>query len=203
MTAALAATMLLAGPAAAVTVTGAKTIRITNLVPTWLQVGEVQAIEAVTGTNVALTSNGGTATGSGNYDTTSTPDKAIDGLAPVSYPLIYHSDSAAAEEFLLITLAAPTSLSSLTVFGRADFGSRDLFGITIFDSLGATLFSGQLDNRALAGGGNTLTFDVAPPVGGVPEPASWALMIGGFGLVGGAMRRRGANADGLASRAAA
>jgi PEP-CTERM motif len=27
--------------------------------------------------------------------------------------------------------------------------------------------------------------------GGVPEPASWALMIAGFGLVGGAMRRRG------------
>jgi PEP-CTERM motif len=26
----------------------------------------------------------------------------------------------------------------------------------------------------------------------VPEPASWALMIAGFGLVGGAMRRRGA-----------
>jgi PEP-CTERM motif len=25
---------------------------------------------------------------------------------------------------------------------------------------------------------------------GVPEPASWALMIAGFGLVGGAMRRR-------------
>jgi PEP-CTERM motif len=27
----------------------------------------------------------------------------------------------------------------------------------------------------------------------VPEPASWALMIGGFGLVGFAMRRRKAN----------
>ena len=27
-------------------------------------------------------------------------------------------------------------------------------------------------------------------VAGVPEPASWALMLGGFGLVGGAMRRR-------------
>lgn len=26
--------------------------------------------------------------------------------------------------------------------------------------------------------------------GGVPEPASWAMMLGGFGLVGGAMRRR-------------
>jgi hypothetical protein len=28
--------------------------------------------------------------------------------------------------------------------------------------------------------------------GAVPEPASWALMIAGFGLVGGAMRRRAA-----------
>jgi hypothetical protein len=24
----------------------------------------------------------------------------------------------------------------------------------------------------------------------VPEPATWAMMIGGFGLVGGALRRR-------------
>ncbi|NJC07421.1 hypothetical protein GGQ62_000419 [Polymorphobacter fuscus] len=29
-----------------------------------------------------------------------------------------------------------------------------------------------------------------PPIGGVPEPSSWAMMIAGFGLVGGAMRRR-------------
>lgn len=28
------------------------------------------------------------------------------------------------------------------------------------------------------------------PTGGVPEPASWALMLGGFGFVGAAMRRR-------------
>jgi hypothetical protein len=26
--------------------------------------------------------------------------------------------------------------------------------------------------------------------GAVPEPASWAMMIGGFGMVGAAMRRR-------------
>ena len=32
---------------------------------------------------------------------------------------------------------------------------------------------------------------IAAPVGGVPEPASWTLMIAGFGLVGGAMRRKG------------
>ena len=34
--------------------------------------------------------------------------------------------------------------------------------------------------------------------GAVPEPASWAMMIGGFGLVGGAMRRRGAAKPALA-----
>lgn len=29
-----------------------------------------------------------------------------------------------------------------------------------------------------------------PPPGAVPEPASWAMMIAGFGMIGGAMRRR-------------
>ncbi|NJC33389.1 hypothetical protein GGR88_000863 [Sphingomonas jejuensis] len=33
-----------------------------------------------------------------------------------------------------------------------------------------------------------------PPTGAVPEPATWAMMIGGFGLIGGAMRRRGQQA---------
>ena len=32
--------------------------------------------------------------------------------------------------------------------------------------------------------------DGTPPLGAVPEPASWAMMIIGFGLVGGAMRRK-------------
>jgi hypothetical protein len=31
---------------------------------------------------------------------------------------------------------------------------------------------------------------VAPPMGAVPEPGTWAMMIGGFGMVGGAMRMR-------------
>jgi hypothetical protein len=43
-------------------------------------------------------------------------------------------------------------------------------------------FSGGNIGRAFNG---SLTY-----TGGVPEPTSWALMIGGFGLVGTAMRRR-------------
>ncbi|WP_243445974.1 PEPxxWA-CTERM sorting domain-containing protein [Polymorphobacter fuscus] len=178
-------------PVAAASVIGATTIRITNLVPTWLQVGEVQAFAAGSGVNVALASNGATAAGSGNYSAQSTPDKAIDGLAPVLFPDIYHSDSAAASEFLEITLLAPTDLASLAIFGRTDSNSdRDLFGISIFGASGQTLFTGQLDNRALNGGGNTLTFDVGAP--GVPEPTTWAMLIAGSGLTGAAMRRRAA-----------
>ena len=46
---------------------------------------------------------------------------------------------------------------------------------------------GASDAAALAAGGscgNALAF------GGVPEPASWMLLMGGFGLVGGTLRRR-------------
>jgi hypothetical protein len=37
--------------------------------------------------------------------------------------------------------------------------------------------------------GESVILTISPAVA-VPEPASWALMIGGFGMVGGAMRRR-------------
>jgi PEP-CTERM motif len=41
-----------------------------------------------------------------------------------------------------------------------------------------------------AGGMSVLATAPGGPPGGVPEPAAWALMIAGFGLVGAAMRRR-------------
>ncbi len=46
---------------------------------------------------------------------------------------------------------------------------------------------------SLQGGqGGTFEYDnlTASRVGGVPEPSTWAMMIGGFGLIGGAMRAR-------------
>jgi hypothetical protein len=43
---------------------------------------------------------------------------------------------------------------------------------------------------------DTLTFNDVTAVGGVPEPASWAMMIAGFGLIGAATRRRRAAAFG-------
>lgn len=43
------------------------------------------------------------------------------------------------------------------------------------------------------GGGNSLFVIkgfAAPPVPGVPEPTTWAMMLAGFGIVGSALRRR-------------
>jgi hypothetical protein len=52
--------------------------------------------------------------------------------------------------------------ADVEVFGRNDF------------------FTVQVDNFRLTGG----------PRGAAPEPAAWALMLGGFGLAGAAMRRK-------------
>lgn len=52
-------------------------------------------------------------------------------------------------------------------------------------------YSGLSDEvRINALNGFTVYDDVTFSEGAVPEPATWAMMIGGLGLVGGAMRRR-------------
>jgi hypothetical protein len=97
---------------------------------------------------------------------------------------MYHSAGSDSTQFLSVTFAVPTTLQSLTIFGRTDCCSeRDIFNVTIFNGAKA-LYSGQLDAR---GKSATVTFD-APSA--VPEPASWAMKITGFGLVGAAARRR-------------
>ncbi len=59
------------------------------------------------------------------------------------------------------------------------FGAIGGLNVVDFDSRGvATTVAG---NVRIGGGGL---------IGGVPEPASWALMIGGFGMAGAALRRR-------------
>ncbi len=181
-----AATAIAATSAGAVTVTGATKITITSAIPTWLQVAEVQAFN-FTATNVAAASNGGTVIGSSVYNVTTPAARAIDGVTGGNYYLgqIFHSGSPGGGEFLDISFAA-SNLSSLSIFGRTDCcNDRDVYNVTIFNAGGDTLYSGQL---SAVGQTATVTFDAAT----VPEPASWALMVVGFGLVGFATRRRSA-----------
>lgn len=52
-----------------------------------------------------------------------------------------------------------------------------------------SLENGQWPNQG-SGSGFLGVSDIGTIAHGVPEPASWAMMLGGFGLVGGALRRR-------------
>jgi hypothetical protein len=78
--------------------------------------------------------------------------------------LIFHKDG---------QLASSPTLGSLARFGRQYGGNGEYFQ----GSLDAVrVFSGVAGH--------------AEAVGAVPEPASWAMMVGGFGAIGGAMRAR-------------
>ena len=55
----------------------------------------------------------------------------------------------------------------------------------------AGMYNFTLAYGEVAGGPAVLKFTVnGAPVGGVPEPATWALLLTGFGMVGYAMRKR-------------
>jgi len=78
-------------------------------------------------------------------------------------------------------------------FGPFDFsgiGARSTFGRIVEDAFFGLTTKNNPDNRP--GGSGTPIFSlgsVSVPAA-IPEPATWAMMIGGFGLAGAAMRRR-------------
>lgn len=84
---------------------------------------------------------------------------------------------------------------------RIDFSNSTGDGLFFFDlfSLGADVSYkyGDIDEQGNEeGAGYAASLDYASstfggyPLAAVPEPATWALMVSGFGLVGGALRRR-------------
>ena len=59
-----------------------------------------------------------------------------------------------------------------------------------FDPNISNIYRVRLDVDGLAGGAQSLTVDARLGTGAIPEPATWAMMIGGLGFVGGALRHR-------------
>ena len=87
------------------------------------------------------------------------------------------------------TVLDGTLIKYVTVKGATSFKLYELAG------LGASSGTGLSTLGILNGGGKQpdishLSFWTVPSAGGVPEPATWAMMILGFGAVGGAMRGR-------------
>lgn len=81
----------------------------------------------------------------------------------------------------------PAALGTDTSFAR--FGGVSV-RFTLEDYADPAVISRSYVFGQLLIGGSDAFVDKLPALGGVPEPANWALLIAGFGLTGAAMRRR-------------
>lgn len=91
----------------------------------WQQVTEIEAHEIFTGTNVALTSNGATATSSSNYLNNSAgygPQKAIDGIIVSTSTThnFWHSNSPNSNEYIKVDLQSAKNIDYLRIYNRSD-----------------------------------------------------------------------------------
>ena len=109
---------------------------------------------------------------------------------------------------IIYTGTATFTANMVTLTDNPAFGSYNpasFSGVKITDLTNAGAFSGWAvlpgathgyDSFALSGGSLYVNWQGQPVGGsmsiggGVPEPATWALMLGGFGLAGVALRRR-------------
>ncbi len=103
-----------------------------------------------------------------------------------------HGAGGAIDGWIQARLTIPTGLTSLGVRGDLNLDCRGGASCN-FGNTGTFGFVGGLPEGLSLGSASGVFLSAAPSGGGnpsaVPEPASWALMIAGFGLVGGTIRR--------------
>lgn len=184
---ALAMSVAAAAPAQAVTAIKLQISNASGLPDQYLQVSEVQAFTAAN-LNVAAALNGGTASANTGNWPGSSPAYAIDGIINTVYPAMFHPASGQqAGAVLTINFAGAFDITKLAIFGRSDCcSSRDLFSYSLLDAGNNVVASGLLDARN-ANHSASVTLASA-----VPEPATWAMMMVGFGVLGFGLRRRNA-----------
>lgn len=92
-----------------------------------------------------------------------------------------------------ITLSGGTTQTRTSPFELSIFtGTGTILGSPTVDPASITLSSGFVTGQSLVSKATSfrITYTYDPVAAPVPEPASWALMIAGFGLAGAALRRR-------------
>ena len=184
----LAATVALSGLTAATAANAAVTINITEV-----------------GANVALTANG-------TFDTAlSTPAGTFATTVPGLSGAYAFASLGVAGQANYYRVTGPTAfgpsstvytLTGLTGLAVAVYGAQPNFQIsTAYVSNSQLNSTGFVNNATLASlgltagvynytiGGNTLTVNIGQAAA-VPEPATWGLMVLGFGMIGAAARSR-------------
>lgn len=191
----LAAAVMLSGPALAITATetfetlGPRDTLIAG--PLVTSIGTITGLAGAPGPNVFLASAGYTNFGAGNNPTTSVVLTA-NGDERFEAILAFSAQSITMD--VLLNDLGPASLlfyNGATLLGGYNFLAGEdnyqtvIFGVAsplitrfVFESTLGGLVNTGLDNIIISDGR-----------GVVPEPASWAMLIAGFGLVG-AVRRR-------------
>lgn len=121
-----------------------------------------------------------------------------DGGFDTGFSFYYTSSTAATINVWSGANATGTLLASLNISAQytgngcsgdptGGFCNWTAIGVT-FDGIAHSIDFGGTANQTAY---DNITFGSATPGnGGVPEPATWAMLISGFGLVGGAMRAR-------------
>ena len=164
--------------------------------------------EATLGGTLTNFTNGGAANGQAQSWTSPSVDQYL-GVYNRPTTLLQHPGPAGQYSVLRITVATTGQYVVNGVYSNGDNASTDVHvltnGVAAFNgavngagsssSFGFTqlLAAGSTVDFAVGNGGNGDNNDstlLSATVGSVPEPASWALLIAGFGMVGIAARRR-------------
>jgi hypothetical protein len=157
---------------------GVSYIEVRSALPDYLQVSELVATQTNTLTNVALATNGSTATSSSDF-----PGFSALGATDGDVNSLFHSGGSTASEWLKVTLASPTELNSITIYGRVGGNSnRDKYNLKVYNSLDALIFSADnldatVDHLVNVNLPNTNTNNVSEP------ESIFLLLIGLVGLV--------------------
>ena len=184
---ALGALLALTGPVQAATITGSFSAALTDVASSTLGIG---AGTTFTNSSGIVTSSTGqfAPIGSGTAISLSSITATVG--APVQFTSSFGDFVGNVSK--VATVAAPNARVGLNVLGNFTAkGALSSFTAGLADlTLSFTQTGGltQIGQQPAISG--SFTFSSPSMVGGVPEPASWAMLIAGFGMTGAVMRRR-------------
>ena len=115
-------------------------------VDAWQQVAEIEAFEIFTGTNVARSTNGASATSSSNYSSQYTAPIAIDGINSGNNNF-WHSGTPNLNEWIKVDLQSGKNLDNIRIYNRTDCCSQrgQNMLLELFDSSDNLIYSKTID----------------------------------------------------------